>query len=435
MGGSKVRLSYLLFFPLIACSSPQPEERRYTYYRDAKPIFDAKCVTCHHSGETVAPFALETFEQAHEQRVEILSAVSSGHMPPWSAEADCRDYLDDRSISPEEKATLVAWAKGGGESGKVSDEPAPAKKKKPESNPLSRVDAVVKMPAAYTPAPPSGLFDDERCFLMDAPVDVTSFVTGFEVTPGQVGLVHHFFAFSVAPQDVTAAEALDAKDAGPGWNCFGGATAGIANALPLGAWVPGIQGADYPEGLGSMIEPGGKVLFDIHYNSLFTKPAPDQTEMKLKIDRFARQLYVMPIVDPGWPRRGGMPIKAGDKEATFKYSIDPTIFTFGLGFQIFNAYLHMHQLGSRGKLYVTRDDGSEECLLDIRHWDFHWQSIYWFRVPVDINRGDRLHIQCTFDNSAEHQTVVNGVPLPPRDIEWGATAPNEMCSGFFVGTL
>ena len=43
----------------------------------------------------------------------------------------------------------------------------------------------------YTPAAPSGGTDDYRCFLLDPRIAGDTFVTGFDIVPGQPAEVHH----------------------------------------------------------------------------------------------------------------------------------------------------------------------------------------------------------------------------------------------------
>ena len=86
----------------------------------------------------------------------------------------------------------------------------------------------VAMPAAYTPSAPTGVgTDDYRCFLLDPGVTADSFVTGFNVLPGNPDVVHHVILFRVPPDVVAEAEEKDAETDGQGWTCFG--TSGLGN--------------------------------------------------------------------------------------------------------------------------------------------------------------------------------------------------------------
>jgi copper type II ascorbate-dependent monooxygenase-like protein len=101
---------------------------------------------------------------------------------------------------------------------------------------------------------------------------------------------------------------------------------------------------------------------------------------------------------------------------------------------VYSAGLHMHQLGTHGSLRIDRADGTSECMLDIPQWNFHWQGSYTFAQPKTLNPGDKLSVECHWDNSAENQPVVGGVKMPPQDVTWGEGTFDEMCLGTFYIT-
>src|SRR5262249_53099465 len=69
-----------------------------------------------------------------------------------------------------------------------------------------------------------------------------------------------------------------------------------------------------------------------------------------------------------------------------------------------------------------------ECLLQIDDWNFHWQGSYGFKQPKIFNPGDKLYLECHWDNSAGNQTGV------PKDTWWGEGTTDEMCLGGFYYT-
>jgi hypothetical protein len=46
--------------------------------------------------------------------------------------------------------------------------------------------------------------------------------------------------------------------------------------------------------------------------------------------------------------------------------------------------------------------------------------------------GDRLRIECHWDNTLDNQPIVDGEPLQPVDLNWGEGTTDEMCVGFFL---
>lgn len=421
----------LLILGLAACgpSTEPPDETPVTYYEDVKPIFDAKCAGCHHAG-TIAPFTLTSYEDAIAYREAIGQAVADGTMPPWSAAKECRPYKDDRSLTDAQRRTVLAWVRQGGREG---ERPANVTPYAPAVSGLDRVDATVTTPVYEVDPPKAAGVDDHRCFLVDLPVDDDAYVTGVEVVPGNPLLVHHV-SLQLAEGDAVAKfQALDDADPGPGWYCYGGS--GARPTGNLGGWVPGWSASEAPDGFGRKITAGTKLVINMHYNTLFTAAGTDQTRVNLKLAGYRRPLFSTGILDPGWVLHDWFQIKAGDPDAVFTFEYDPTLFTLGRRFLIYNAYIHMHQLGKSGKLTLKHEDGSEECLLDVPAFDFQWQSEYWFTEPVQIVKGDKIYLECRFDNSAENQRIVDGVRQKPRDIGWGGDAPNEMCAGLFLSSF
>src|SRR6478735_3364183 len=143
-----------------------------TWWRDVKPIVETNCLRCHTAGG-IAPFSLEDYATAKSHAAEINVAVANRVMPPWLAGQGCNDYRFDRSLTEEEIGTMTTWATGGTPEGDPATYVAPALK---SFGGISRVDATLTMPVAYTPKLSP---DDYRCFIIDWPATGTKYVTGF----------------------------------------------------------------------------------------------------------------------------------------------------------------------------------------------------------------------------------------------------------------
>ena len=83
-----------------------------TYYQDIKPILDKHCIGCHVAGG-IAPFSLTSPEEAVKRAPVIARVTSSNYMPPWPPGGDSPEFLNERKLSAEEKALLMAWAQTG----------------------------------------------------------------------------------------------------------------------------------------------------------------------------------------------------------------------------------------------------------------------------------------------------------------------------------
>jgi hypothetical protein len=387
-----------------------------SYYHDVKPIIDGKCIQCHYDGG-IAPFALTTYEDVRKEAAAIKVAVQSRIMPPWPPDDACNSYQADRSLDQAQIDLVSKWV----------DEEAPEGDPKREGPPLadgnpglSRVDRSLSMPDTYTPQSNP---DDYHCFVLDWPDTDVEYVTGFRVTPGEARVVHHAIAFVASPSDLPTVQALDDAQPGPGYTCFG--SAGFNSAGWLGTWAPGTAGSDYPAGTGIKIEPGSKIILQVHYNTLTAGALPDRTSLELKVDEtVAKEAHIQPWANPQWLQKGGMPIPAATKGVHFEFSADPTKFFSGnKPMTIYSAGLHMHTLGHTARLGVEHPAGDETCLLDIPSWNFHWQGGYELAQPLTFQPGDQMSLECDFDNATMNE------------VEWGEGTTDEMCLGIFYYTV
>ena len=88
----------------------------------------------------------------------------------------------------------------------------------------------------------------------------------------------------------------------------------------------------------------------------------------------------------------------------------------------------MHTLGTTAKMEIQHPDAANECVLQIDDWNFHWQGSYGFVNPKTFNPGDKLYLECHWDNSAGNQSGA------PKDTFWGEGTGDEMCLGGFYWT-
>jgi Copper type II ascorbate-dependent monooxygenase, C-terminal domain len=399
---------------------------RPTYFQDVKPILDGRCTGCHFRGG-IAPFALTGYDSARRNRAAVADAVRRRLMPPWHAEAGHRRYLYDPSLTSEQIARITRWAELGGPRGDPS-QPAPSL---PSVAPhLSQVDVRMAMRRAYTPRRYASA-DDYRCFVLPWVPDRRTHVTGFNVRPGRAKQVHHIILFLATPENARTVQAWEAQDARPGYGCYGGPSATGQTQLGfqfLAGWVPGSFGTDFARGTGIRVEPGSRLVLQVHYNLQGVAPKPDRSVVELKLDDTVQKRAVYaPLVDPMWilnPPSFRIPAKRSRIEHT--YGLDPrqlfSIFSgdidFSRGFVIHSVLHHMHRLGNRGRVTLVRRSGEQEVLLGVRRWDFNWQREYHFAEPERFEPGDRLSIRCEHANPTR------------RTRTWGENSSDEMCIAF-----
>jgi hypothetical protein len=398
------------------------------YWHDAKPILDRRCATCH-TADGIAPFPILTYTEAHASALLIQAAVAARVMPPWPPNDCCQKYAHDRSLPESERDVLLRWLEAGAPEGDPQGAP-PSTPPPPPS--LARVDVTVRMAEPYVPVAQEET-SELRCFLIeDWPFTEEKFITGVDVHPGNRAIVHHVIVQTVPEGDLPALRAREGIDGRPGFDCRD-LRGEIHTNGAVGGWTPGEQPFESTDAkVGRPFPAHSQIMLQVHYDVRNGISAPDQTEIEFTISEKVEHIAKgMVVANPLWLAGQGLGIEAGDPDAVHTFAYDPTVLlTKRKPFWILTVNLHMHFLGSHGRVAIHRADGSWDCLLDVPAWDYHWASYYQLAEPVQVRPGDLLYVECHWDNTAANQAPVNGVRPPPRDLHW-ATA-EEMCAGVML---
>lgn len=391
-------------------SEAGPVERP-TYTEHVRPILSRACVQCHVEGE-LAPMALDSYERVAPLSVAIARAVRSREMPPYPVDNSgaCNTFRSVVTLSDDEIALIERWSAAGAPEGDRSiAEP-------PVAEPPRLSGTVHEIAAAEPYTPDATLPDDYRCFIVDAPIaSGPYFVTGFDVIPGQRREVHHVIVYHPQNEEaVTQARALDAAQAGLGYQCFG--AAGVP-ASAVAAWAPGGGATHFPSGVGVQLQGGRPLILQMHYNTA-AGVTPDRTRVQLEVgsDGVTPGRFI-PMVDTALslaPRMSS--VSAG---ASLRLADRGNVRT---PLRVFGVFPHMHTLGRTLRLEIQRNDGSRECIVDVPRWNFHWQRLYFHARPIRLDPTETLQIRCTYDTSTRDTPTV-----------WGEGTADEMCvAGVFV---
>ena len=420
-----------------------PAAGELSYYADIKPLVEAHCQECHTHGG-IAPMPLESYADVKAWAQQIKRQVVARAMPPWTAGPDCNEYVADRSLSDAQIDMVKRWVDAGARAGDEKNaRSAPAKPADAEF----RVDVELPMPVDYKPGRTP---DDYRCFVLQWPETAPAFVTGIGVRPGNRALLHHTVLTMATPANAKAYLDRDNADPGPGYECFGSGTTngmaiegearagtGMTGSTLLGAFEKAEAGQHYPYGTGVRIEPGAVIIMQQHYNSLgASAEETDRSTLQFMLEQDVKNPgRAVWLVNPLWQSRAtrdSMKITANNPDATVNTMSAGSSVAGRSNFDIYWADLHMHTLGSRGKLEVVRANGKRECLLRVDDWKFEWQSTYFLKNPVSMGPGDSLYLECHWDNTADNQYIVDGQRLPVQDVWWGDGSRDEMCLGNFL---
>ncbi len=394
-----------------------------TWHQDVAPIVNAYCSRCHRAGG-VASFSLDTYAQVFAGRAAVARSVRARTMPPYLAVPCCAEYQHPWGLSDEQVATVLDWVEGGAPEGDAT-RPGPAIPM-PTAG-LSRRDVSLVAPAPYAPAPAAGSTDDTRCFVFDWPVSTPTFVTGVETESSERSMLHHVIVAAISGADVAAVLRKDAADPAPGFACNDGVGA-LRGVTILGG---GLTGGDFPDGIGTPIAPGSKIILNIHYSVLTARPgAMDRPSVHFRTDANARPAESLLLTNPAWIIGDAMRIRAGDRDAMLYYRYKPRLFTRGRRMLLRNVAPHMHTYGTSITVRVLRANGARACVLEIPRWRFGWEQTYWLANPIAIDPEDELYLECHFDNSADNQPVPGS---PPRDFAFGGNS-QDMCAAFLSMT-
>jgi len=324
----------------------------------------------------------------------------------------------------------------------------------------------VAMPKPYTPSAPTGVgTDDYRCFLLDPKVADDSFITGFNVRPGNPDVVHHVILFRVPPDLVAEAEQKDAETPGEGWTCFG--TSGLSSggslddAPWLGAWAPGGSERIYGKGLGEKLPAGSRVIMQVHYN-LLAGEAPDTSAAALRLTTdpatkaLETQLLPAPVELPCRPGQTG---KLCDRDAALadvkaRFGDGPGSIANGLHLLCGGAPVgpvqsctreitepetirgvagHMHLLGRKIRIEVNPGTPRARTILDIPVWDFDNQGSRPTR-PIALRKGDTVKVTCTHAQDLRDRLPAFQTQRQDRYVVWGEGTTDEMCLGILLVT-
>jgi hypothetical protein len=83
-------------------SSSPSAQKEVTYSRDVAPILYKNCITCHRPND-IAPMSLITYKDTRPWAKLIRDAVVERKMPPWHADPNIGDFLNNPRLAKFER--------------------------------------------------------------------------------------------------------------------------------------------------------------------------------------------------------------------------------------------------------------------------------------------------------------------------------------------
>ncbi len=409
-------------FPLVFWISsllPMQADTPVTFYKDALPILQARCQSCHRPGEA-GPMPLVTYRQARPWAKAIRQAVLTRKMPPWSAEPGIARLRNDPTLSEEEIRTLTTWADSGAPEGDPKH--APPVRQFLEGWNIGQPEAVFEMPIEYE-VPATGTID-YTYVILPANFKEDKWVQASEVRPGNRAVVHHAVAWVRTPGSQwlrdypTGVPFLPKPRAGSAKRTSDGdrTLEGSIHDERIANYAPGRPAWIFQPGHAMLIRAGSDVVFQLHYTTN-GKAARDRSKIGFRFAPQApgKRVFNFGIGNADFVIPPGAPAHAVHGAETLMHDIELLSFN-----------PHMHLRGKAMEYRAVHPNGKSEVLMRVPRYDFRWQHMYELAQPKLIPKGTRLEVTALFDNSPNNPDN----PDPKAAVRWGDQSWEEMMVGF-----
>ena len=369
---------------------------KVTYSNRIAHIFQQRCVECHREGD-IAPFALNEYEEVAGWAEMIEEVVREQRMPPWHADPKHGHFVNDRSLSEDEKQAIYQWVADGAPQGDPADLPEPR-------------EFVSGWQLPQTPEAIYSIQDEPfqvqaegeiayQWFEIDLGFEEDKWVSAMEILPGNRAVVHHILAF-----------VREAGDNGP-YRADRGFFSG---------YVPGLRAKPLPHGTAKLLPAGAKLAFQVHYTPIGSVQY-DQSKIGLVFANF-QDVTRRAISTSAMNTRFRIPPHDDNHRVEARTRGVPW------DFRLLSMSPHMHLRGKSFHYDAVRPDGATEVLLDIPRYDFNWQTEYRYAEGIDFPAGSSIQAVGHFDNSAAN---LNN-PDPEDTVTWGDQTWDEMMIGYFL---
>jgi hypothetical protein len=403
-----------LFSGLLLATTAFAADSTVTFNKDVLPIVQRNCQVCHRSGE-IGPMAFLTYDGTRPWAKAIKAAVVSKKMPPWFADPKYGHFTNEKHLTETEIATLAAWADNGAPEGDAKDKPAPVAF---ASGWNIKPDVTFRLPKPFK-VPAKGTIE-YTYITVSAPFKEDTWVVAGEIRPTDRSHVHHVVA-NVRPKGskwMTQSQ-LNSEPYAPGptrnedlIKAAGGDPSVLDNEFLVG-YVPGMEAQRFDiDQSAKLIPAGADIVFEMHYTSNGT-PGEDQTVVGLELAKAPPKRLFMSVA----AAQMNLNIAPGDPNAEAKATLK-----FGQPVDFVYMQPHMHLRGKDMRIDAKYPTGEKETLLNVPHYDFNWQIVYYEQKPLHFPKGTELELTAHWDNSPNNKWN----PDPTATVHWGDQSWQEM---------
>jgi hypothetical protein len=385
-----------------------------TFTKDVAPIFQAKCEACHRP-DSMAPMSLKSFSEVRPWVRSIRARVADRQMPPWQIERSVgiQKFKNDRSLSDDERETVLKWIDTGSPQGDPKDMPPPVSWPEDQGWNFAagfgqkEPDLIVKSEPFTMPALAQDAWDHR---ITPSGLTEPRWVRAIEIRPATVKgrrITHHAIAY-LQQQEPGAT-------AGGGGGGGGGAFGGIGGFFM--EWAVGKQGELMRPDTGKLLLPGSTFRWDIHYSQA-GEEITSQVEMGLYFypkgqePKYRNTLSLVPAA------LGTLDIRPNT------VSIVEGFTTLRDNARIESFQPHMHLRGKAMMVEALLPGGQKQVLSYVRDFNFNWMTTYVYADDVAplLPKGTILKVTAWHDNTAAHKSN----PDPTQWVGWGDRTVDEM---------
>jgi len=369
------------------------EVGKVSYAANVAEIVQNKCQTCHRPGQ-VGPFSLLTYDDARKHSAMIGEVVADRRMPPWHADPRYGHFVNDRSLSAQERATLLAWVDQGSPLGDMNKLPAP--RAFAEGWTIGKPDVVFELPETYF-VPAQGVVSYVY-FRVPTNFKEDKWVQAAEALPGDRSVVHHIIVY------------VNDNSRGRG------APGERRRPMHFTGYAPGDAPSVFPEGSAKRIPAGADLLFQVHYTPI-GRVRTDRSRLGLVFSKTkpTREAFTIGIANPDLL----LPARADN------IAVASSLVLSGNA-RLLSLFPHMHLRGKDFKFTITKPNESPQVLLSVPTYDFGWQTYYVLSEPMNLPKGTRVDCLAHFDNSPSNPYN----PDATKMVRWGEQTFEEMMIGY-----
>ena len=379
----------------------QTTQKPVTFTRDVAPIFQQKCEVCHRPN-SIAPMTLRSYEESRPWARSIRARVEARQMPPWHIDrtVGIQKFKNDRSLSDEQIATILAWVDQGAMRGDPKDMPPPRQWPTDQGwNYAARFgqkepDLIIRN-VPWTMKAGDGNTWVKR--IVDTGVTEPRWVRAIEVRPG-----------SVAGNKITHHANVDIDQVEPD---------GTVTVGRFMEWAVGKEGELMRPNTGKLMLPGSRIAWDVHYAST-DEDVTDVVEMGV---------YFYPKGQE--PKYRQTLMNVGSTAANL--DIPPNSIVASQGFfvlpraaRIESFQPHMHLRGKAQSLEAILPTGQKVMLSHVAEFNFNWHNAYVYADDVAplLPKGTVLKVTSWHDNTAANKAN----PDPNVWVGYGDRTVDEM---------